>query len=191
MRIHYVAYSSVVIALLCGVPLRAAAQAADVQALQQEIDQLRKELADAQKRYDDRIAALEARLGAQAPSSPGAPAAPDQTPVPAAEVPAGAAGAGGPTGSLPIYGAATAARSSNTLTTRSPVLAQAERKSAARAGATCFEEMTCMNGYGSGLAAISNESRLKSLPRESAAANSGVSRSPGPSRPWPSSCATV
>ena len=79
-----------------------------MQALRQEIDQLRKELADIQKRYDDRITALEARLGGQVPT-PGAPAAPDQTPVPAAEVPAGAAGAGGPTGSFPIYGAATAA----------------------------------------------------------------------------------
>jgi hypothetical protein len=108
LRIHYVAYSSVVIAFLCCAPSRADAQTADAQALREEIDQLRKELVDIQKRYDDRINALEARLGGQVPT-PGAPAPPDQTPEPAAEVPAGAAGAGGPSGSLPIYGAATAA----------------------------------------------------------------------------------
>ena len=95
-------------ALLCCSPTRALAQTADVQALRQEIEQLRKELADIQKLYDDRLAALEARLGAQ-PAPQTVPTGPDQTPVPAAEVPAGAAGAGGPAGSLPIYGAATAA----------------------------------------------------------------------------------
>jgi hypothetical protein len=103
-----------VIAFLCCGPSRAAAQTADAQALREEIDQLRKELADMQKRYDDRITALEARLGDQVPT-PGAPVPPDQTPAPAAEVPAGAAGAGGPTGSLPIYGVATAASSSRSV----------------------------------------------------------------------------
>jgi hypothetical protein len=51
--------------------------------------------------------ALEARLGAAAVPAPAAPAPPDAAQQPTVEVPAGAAGAGG-TGSLPIYGAATA-----------------------------------------------------------------------------------
>ena len=108
MRVCRFACSSLVVVLLCCSPSRALAQTPDVETVRQEIDQLRKELADIQKRYDDRIAALEARLGAP-PAVPGAPPGPDQTPVPAAEVPPGAAGAGGPTGSLPIYGAASAA----------------------------------------------------------------------------------
>jgi hypothetical protein len=108
LRTYCLICPSFAIALLCCAPSRAAAQTADVQALRQEADELRKELADIQKRYDDRIAALEARLGVP-PAAPGAPAGPDQTTVPAAEVPPGAAGAGGPTGSLPIYGAASAA----------------------------------------------------------------------------------
>src|SRR5688572_22721599 len=108
MRAGNVAFWAFIVAVLGLGTQPAFAQTPDLQTLQQEVDQLRKELADIQKRYDDRIAALEARLGAP-PAVPGAPPGPDQTPVPAAEVPPGAAGAGGPTGSLPIYGAASAA----------------------------------------------------------------------------------
>ena len=73
------------------------------QAIRQEIDQLRRD-------FDARLAALESRLAAtQGGQTP--PAAP-QTPTPAAptaEVPAGAAGAGGPAGALPVYGNVSAA----------------------------------------------------------------------------------
>jgi len=56
-----------------------------------------------------RISALEAALAgvSQAPATPAA-STPQAPPV-AAEVPAGAAGAGGPTGALPVYGGASAA----------------------------------------------------------------------------------
>src|SRR5688572_22055300 len=108
MRAGNVAFWAFIVAVLALGTQPAFAQTPDLQTLQQEVDQLRKELGDIQKRYDDRIASLEARLGAP-PAAPGAPAGPDQTAVPAAEVPPGAAGAGGPTGSLPIYGAASAA----------------------------------------------------------------------------------
>jgi hypothetical protein len=81
--------------------------------LQQELESLRRD-------YAERIAALEARLEAlrqsQSPTSP-APAPPPEAPPsegtiePAptaapveASVPPGAAGAGGPTGALPVYG---------------------------------------------------------------------------------------
>ena len=90
---------------LCGLfvaPGRARAQQAPAtdpaaaQALRQEISQLRAE-------FEARIAALEARLsavgGAAAPAAPAA----------AAQVPPGAKGLGGPTGSLPVYGGASAA----------------------------------------------------------------------------------
>ena len=81
-------------------------QTADTQALQQEIEQLRKEFEAIQRQYGERLSALEAKLGVQGVPAPAAPEAAVQQPT--VEVPAGAAGAGGPTGSLPIYGAATA-----------------------------------------------------------------------------------
>jgi len=90
MRIAPMVCATLVTALIA-VPPSASAQ--DVQALQQQIDQLKKELAD----LESKIAALQA---AQPPA--GQPAAP---PAQTAEVPAGAAGAGGPGGALPVYGA--------------------------------------------------------------------------------------
>ncbi len=82
-------------------PSVAAAQGQDAQAIRQEIDQLRKD-------FDTRISALEAQLAAiQAAGQPApAPAGAVAAPAPAtAQVPAGAEGAGGPSGSLPVYGA--------------------------------------------------------------------------------------
>ena len=81
----------------------ASAQTTDVQALRQEIEQLRQEFAA-------RLAALEARLGS-AQGAPAAPAAatPSAPPQQTAEVPPGAAGAGGPGGALPVYGNVAAA----------------------------------------------------------------------------------
>ena len=81
------------------------AQTADAQALRQEIEQLRKEFEAVQQQYGERLSALEAKLGTAGASTPAAPDAAPQTTV---EVPPGAAGAGGPSGSLPIYGATTA-----------------------------------------------------------------------------------
>jgi hypothetical protein len=77
------------------------AQAADPQAIRQELEQIRREFEALRREYGDRIAALEARLGAG--ESPAA-----QSPVqqPTAPVPAGADAAGGPTGVLPVYGGA-------------------------------------------------------------------------------------
>src|SRR5215204_2641485 len=77
----------------------------DVEGLRQEIAQLRKEFDAVQQQYGERLSALEARLGAAVSTLP--PAA-DVPPQISGEVPPGAAGAGGPTGSLPVYGAATA-----------------------------------------------------------------------------------
>lgn len=82
---------------------------AAAQALRREIDELRRE-------FETRMSALEARLAAvEAGRSPSS-AAPQERPVPAtlaqpptAEVPAGAAGAGGPSGVLPVYGNVSAA----------------------------------------------------------------------------------
>ena len=101
-----------VAAILCCGTSQASAQTADSQALRQEIDQLRKEFDAIQQQYGERLSALEARLGvAQGAPATGAPAtpAPAGPPQQTAEVPPGAAGAGGPTGSLPIYGTASAA----------------------------------------------------------------------------------
>src|SRR5262245_928832 len=70
------------------------AQAA--RALKEEIEQLKKD-------FDARLAALEARLAAVAGGQAAEPARPT------AEVPSGAAGAGGPSGTLPVYGNVSAA----------------------------------------------------------------------------------
>jgi hypothetical protein len=72
-------------------------QTADAQTLRTEIEQLRRD-------FEARLAALDAKLAALTGGQP-APTAPQPTTV---EVPAGAAGAGGPTGALPVYGATTA-----------------------------------------------------------------------------------
>jgi hypothetical protein len=84
------------------------AQSADAQAIRAELNRLREELDAVSQQYAERLAALEAKLVAlegSAPSTVGSP--PPQTVVPATPsvpVPAGAEGAGGPQGSLPVYG---------------------------------------------------------------------------------------
>ena len=91
-------------------PVGPASAQTDVQALQQEIEQLRKEFEAIRQQYGERLSALEAKLGVQGVPAPAAPDAVQQQPQqPTVEVPPGAAGAGGPTGSLPIYGTASAA----------------------------------------------------------------------------------
>jgi hypothetical protein len=92
------------------VPAPVTAQTADAQALRKEIEQLRQELQAVQKQYGDRLTALEAKLGAEnAPPAPAPSAPPGAQAEPTAPVPQGAEGAGGPSGALPVYGAASAA----------------------------------------------------------------------------------
>jgi hypothetical protein len=89
----------------------------DALAIRQEIDRLRQDFDALRKQYDDRLTALETKLtGLQTPqpASPqagaAAPAPPTEAaPQNSAQVPAGAEGAGGPSGALPVYGAGTAA----------------------------------------------------------------------------------
>src|SRR5206468_9423982 len=93
----------------------------NTQALRQEIDQLRREFETLKQQYGDRLTALELKLAAAGGAPP--PAAPAQPPAagepalpgqpgaaqqPSALVPPGAEGAGGPTGTLPVYGGAVA-----------------------------------------------------------------------------------
>jgi hypothetical protein len=74
--------------------------------VQQQIEQLRRDFDALKQQYGDRLTALEARLGAiQGGQGGAATAAAPQT----APVPAGAEGAGGPTGALPVYGTTGAA----------------------------------------------------------------------------------
>ena len=114
-------------------PAGTAVQQADPQQVREELDRLRKEFEAIRDSYGARLAALEAKLGTAAPTvvPPVAPlpetpptvvavsptpqpaagaaaAAQQQPPAAGVEVPAGAAGAGGPQGALPVYGAATA-----------------------------------------------------------------------------------
>ena len=78
-------------------------QPADAQALRTAIDQLRRD-------FEARLTALEARLTAieGGQRAEGQPAA-TPPPQPTAQVPPGAAGAGGPSGTLPVYGTTGAA----------------------------------------------------------------------------------
>src|SRR5262245_39832846 len=88
------------------------------QALRQEIDQLRRDFEALKQQYGDRLLALESKLAAAEGTAPPAEpvSAPAQTtpepvatasaPQTTAQVPAGAEGAGGPTGALPVYGGA-------------------------------------------------------------------------------------
>jgi hypothetical protein len=91
------------VAALLLAPALVSAQTPDLAAIQQQIDQLRQQLQTLQEQL--------ARLTAQQPA--GQPAVPTQ-PIPApvgeqtATVPAGAEGAGGPSGVLPVYGAGAA-----------------------------------------------------------------------------------
>ena len=94
------------------------------QALREELDKLRREFEAVRDAYGARLAALEAKLGAAEGAQPAAPAAPATPPVAPATpraaptapttapgetaVPPGAQGAGGPTGTLPVYGSQTA-----------------------------------------------------------------------------------
>jgi hypothetical protein len=97
---------SLLAAALLGPAAAVSAQTTDVQALRQEIEQLRKEFEAVQQQYGQRLSDLESRLGTSAASTP---TAQDATQQPTVEVPPGAAGAGGPTGALPIYGTTSAA----------------------------------------------------------------------------------
>ena len=90
---------------------------ADAQQVREELDRLRREFEAIRDAYGARLAALEAKLGGgpatPAPAAAAVPAAAEPAavaavPQPAVEVPSGAAGAGGPQGSLPVYGGGSA-----------------------------------------------------------------------------------
>src|SRR5579871_3121617 len=126
MRCRRVVCASLVAAAL-GVRPSAAFAQENTQAIQQQIDQLRRDFETMKQEYERRLSALEEKLGAASPApaaaagappgapagaaatepSPNAPQTPAQpAPVATAQVPSGAEGAGGPSGALPVYGAA-------------------------------------------------------------------------------------
>ena len=93
------------------------AQQPGAQELREELERLRKEFEAIRDSYGQRLTALEARLAAATPTTAATPpavaapagappvtAAPVGPPGADAPVPAGAGGAGGPQGSLPVYG---------------------------------------------------------------------------------------
>src|SRR5258705_13215589 len=90
-----------VILLLCLVSIHpvASAQTAEVKAVREQIDQLRKDFDVLKQQYGDRLVALEARLAAVQGGQSAAPSPPAE-----AQAPAGAVGAPRPSGTLPLYG---------------------------------------------------------------------------------------
>lgn len=104
MRTFRFAWTTLVVTSLVAMSRSTYAQdAAVAQALRAEINQLKQD-------FDARLAGLESQLaalaGGQAAATPGVPSAPAQ---PTVEVPAGAQGGGGPSGTLPVYGNVSAA----------------------------------------------------------------------------------
>ena len=81
-----------------------AAQPVDPQQIRQELDRLRQEFDAIRESYGARLAALEAKLTGMPPAAAPTEGPPPAAPTAAAEVPVGAAGAGGPEGTLPVYG---------------------------------------------------------------------------------------
>jgi hypothetical protein len=103
MRASHVVVCGLVAVMALGGTRAASAQTSELETLRQEVEALR-----------SRLAALEAKVGASPAATPAAAApeaaAPTAAPAePTAEVPPGAAGAGGPGGALPVYGSASAA----------------------------------------------------------------------------------
>jgi hypothetical protein len=109
MRVAQCMSAAVVAGALALGPSTASAQETP-QALRQEIDQLRRDFEMLKQQYGDRLSALETKLAAAegTPTPAAAPATPAAVPA-TAQVPAGAAGAGGPSGPLPVYGTTGAA----------------------------------------------------------------------------------
>jgi hypothetical protein len=106
-------------AALLAVPWSALAQQPTAQEVREELDKLRKEFESVRDSYGARLTALEEKLAAmggqpaaapaaQTPAQPPAAQPPATAPPTEVQVPQGAAGSGGPTGSLPVYGSASA-----------------------------------------------------------------------------------
>jgi hypothetical protein len=131
LRVAFLAAGAIALAQTASAQTPPAAQApaqpAQAQEVRDELDKLRKEFESVRDAYGARLTALEeklANMGLTAPAAP-APAAPTQPIAPpaapagapptqaaappvAVPVPPGAAGEGGPTGSLPVYSNASA-----------------------------------------------------------------------------------
>jgi hypothetical protein len=101
-------------AVICAVSLVALSSPAvaqpTTQEVRDEVEKLRKEFEAIRDAYGARLAALEAKLSTMPAAPPATPAQPPATVTPPTEVqvPPGAAGSGGPTGTLPVYGGASA-----------------------------------------------------------------------------------
>lgn len=104
--LRFICVSLAVGGFIGGPGATAAVAQTEAQAVQQQIEELRRDFDSLKQQYGDRLTALEARLAAIQGAQGGATTAPaPQT----AQVPAGAEGAGGPSGQLPVYGTTGAA----------------------------------------------------------------------------------
>ncbi len=102
MRSHHLHTAAALLVVIMLGSAEAFAQAAapsNSEARQTDVARLQRELENLRQQYAERLAALEVRLAALETRQAPAP----ETPV-TVQVPAGAAGAGGPVGALPLYG---------------------------------------------------------------------------------------
>jgi hypothetical protein len=103
--VRVVIWAGAVLCLAAPSAAQSPAPVAQAQEVRDELDKLRREFEAVRDAYGARLAALEAKLtaiGAPAADVPAAGAAVE------VQVPAGAAGSGGPSGALPVYGNASA-----------------------------------------------------------------------------------
>jgi hypothetical protein len=99
--LRFIVVPLVMVGFFGGPGAKPAGAQANAQAVEQQIEQLRRDFDALRQQYGDRLSALEARLAAIQGGQGGATTAPDAQAV---QVPPGAQGAGGPSGVLPVYG---------------------------------------------------------------------------------------
>ena len=105
--LRFIFIPTVMVGFVGGPGVKTASAQTSAQAIQQQIEQLRRDFDALKQQYGDRLTALEASLATIQGGQGGAATAPATAPA-TVQVPPGAEGAGGPSGALPVYGNAAA-----------------------------------------------------------------------------------
>ena len=103
---RFMCVSLAVVGILGGPGLNLASAQTEAQAVQQQIEQLRRDFDALKQQYGDRLTALEASLATIQGGQSGAAVPAPETAPSAAQGPSGAEGVGGSSGAVPVYGSA-------------------------------------------------------------------------------------